>query len=103
MSCNTAQCSQSAVQISSHLAHTQCIQFKFKAVTTLLLLNKKYSCLETLFATLEQNFITKNVIVHPGIIKDMATKFLITKNVIDRARGMCREEKKCIVPFGEKT
>ena len=37
MQCNTAQCSWSTVQISSHLAHTQCIQFKLTAVETLLL------------------------------------------------------------------
>ena len=69
MPCNTAQCSQSAIQISSHLASTHCIQFKYMAVTTLLLLNKNYFCHETLFATLEQNISINNVTVHPGIIK----------------------------------
>jgi hypothetical protein len=49
------------------------------AVTTLLLLNKKYFCLETLFATLEQNFIIKNVTVHPGIINTHSNQASVHK------------------------
>jgi len=63
MPCNTAQCSWSVIQISSHLACTQCIQFKFMAVTTLLLQDKKYFYHETLFVTMEQNFSINYVTV----------------------------------------
>ena len=63
----------------------------------------RYFSSETLSATLERNFTIKKSQFTPELSRHMATKLQITKNAIDRAQGKCRGEKKCIVPFGEKT